>query len=365
MAAHDESGQRVLEATSLADLAVADHVWDVYAVLAARDEGTTSTKAPFLTLTLDDQSGSVKAKVWSDPKEAFEKAKAIPLHKAVKVRGRMKTWKDEAQLVIERIREVDPATDKSFDPAKLVDPALAHVEDLVCKTLVVDIETVPAQDFASLPDSVADALEQFAQRKEPAAGPDVLQARIGMAMGLSTLFGKVVSIALGDGDAPDGDVHVLAVPPSGFAAVDTPPWLRMLDEPDLLRAFWALASKAEVVVTFNGRSFDVPFLVGRSIVHGVPVRSEIATQKYGFRPHLDLFEFLSQRDKAPSKLDVICWAFGIESPKGDMDGSKVAPAYARGEIVKIAEYNRHDVRATAAVYRKLRDTVLRYRSDWK
>jgi hypothetical protein len=47
-----------------------------------------------------------------------------------------------------------------------------------------------------------------------------------------------------------------------------------------------------------------------------------------------------------------------------MDGSMVAPAYERGEIVKIAEYNAHDVRATAAIYRRVRDLVLRYRSDW-
>jgi len=47
-----------------------------------------------------------------------------------------------------------------------------------------------------------------------------------------------------------------------------------------------------------------------------------------------------------------------------MSGAEVAPAYARGEILKIAEYNAHDVRATSAVYRRLRDLVLRYRADW-
>ena len=49
---------------------------------------------------------------------------------------------------------------------------------------------------------------------------------------------------------------------------------------------------------------------------------------------------------------------------GSMDGSMVAPAYERGEIVEIATYNRHDVRATSAVYRRVRDHVLRYRADW-
>ena len=47
-----------------------------------------------------------------------------------------------------------------------------------------------------------------------------------------------------------------------------------------------------------------------------------------------------------------------------MSGAEVAPAYARGEIERIAEYNRQDVRATAELYRKVRDGVLRFRSDW-
>ena len=41
-----------------------------------------------------------------------------------------------------------------------------------------------------------------------------------------------------------------------------------------------------------------------------------------------------------------------------------AAAYAQGEYVRIAHYNAHYVRATCAVYRKARNRVLRYRSDW-
>jgi len=117
-------------------------------------------------------------------------------------------------------------------------------------------------------------------------------------------------------------------------------------------------------VTFNGRSFDLPFLVARSLIHGIPARRDLLSSRFTPRPHLDLWEMLSQKDRGPSKLEVVCWALGIASPKGEMDGSKVAPAYARGEIVKIAEYNAHDVRATAAVFRKVRDLVLRFRADW-
>jgi predicted RecB family nuclease len=47
-----------------------------------------------------------------------------------------------------------------------------------------------------------------------------------------------------------------------------------------------------------------------------------------------------------------------------MDGSMVAPTYARGDIEAIATYNAADVRATASVYRHLRQHLLPFRNDW-
>ena len=61
---------------------------------------------------------------------------------------------------------------------------------------------------------------------------------------------------------------------------------------------------------------------------------------------------------------MLCWALGLESPKGALDGSQVAPTYARGDIEAIAAYNRGDVLATVGVYQRVRDTILRFRSEW-
>ena len=361
----DELEQRIVVAENLAALAEAEHTWDVYARLRAVKELRTRDDRPFLVLELADVHAVVEAKVWDDRPDAMTAARAAPPQATVKVRGRVRAYQGRPQLIVERLKPIaDGERPEGFDPAQLIDPALAMVEALVCRTLVIDIETVPAFDPRALPDGIGEALTQFAQRKEPGGGKDVVEARIGMTMGLSPFFGKVVSLAIGDGDAPDGDVTVLAVPPEGCDLGAPPPWLRPMSEPDLLRAFWALAAKADVVVTFNGRSFDLPFVVARSVIHGIPARRDLLSQRFTIKPHLDLWELLNQRDRGPSKLEVVCWALGIESPKGEMDGSKVAPAYARGEIVKIAEYNAHDVRATAAVFRKIRDLVLRYRVDW-
>jgi len=355
----DEQKVRIVQAANLAALTVADHDWDVFARLHSWKELKTSDQRPFFIVELADIHAVVEAKIWDDRKEAMDTVRQAPLRGTVKVRGRVKDYRGNPQLVIERIKVIAPGEEpEGFDPDQLVDPALAPVEDLCCRTMVFDIETVPAIDRRELPPTVAEALSDNATRKEmePAA-----------VMGMSPFFGKVVSLAIGDGDAEPGtdEVTVLAVPPDGVTIQDCPKWLRPMSEADLLRSFWALASRAECVVSFNGRGFDIPFLVTRSLIHGIPARVDLMSQRFALKPHLDLFELVTQRGRGPSKLDVVCWALGIESPKEVMDGSMVAPAYERGEIVKIAQYNAHDVRATTEVYRRCRDLILRYRADWQ
>jgi predicted PolB exonuclease-like 3'-5' exonuclease len=353
----DEQKIRIVQAENLAALVPAEHEWDVFAQLRSLKDLQTKDSRPFLVLELADVHAVVEAKIWDNAPEALAAAKAAPLRGPVKVRGRVREWQGRPQLVIDRLKAVEPGeTPPGFSLDQLIDPALAAVEDLCSKTLVFDIETVPAFERRDLPASVAAALADNATLKQ--MEPDAV-------MGMSPFFGKVVSLALGDGDAEVDDVTVLAVPPDGVTIDPCPKWLRPMSEPELLRAFWALCSRAETIVSFNGRGFDVPFLVTRSLIHGIPARVDLMSQRFSLRPHLDLFELVSQKGRGPSKLDVVCWALGIESPKEVMDGSMVAPAYARGEIVKIAEYNAHDVKATSAVYRKCRDLILRYRADWQ
>jgi predicted PolB exonuclease-like 3'-5' exonuclease len=357
----DEQRQQILLVGELSELQ-ADREYDAFAQLQGVQERETSAGKPYVTFELRDLNGSVSGKIWSDASDARDAATAARPGSFVKVRGRTQTYKGNLEMIVSRLKVVRPEDPpEGFDPDLLIDPALAPVEDLVCRTLVFDIETVPALDRRELPSTVAEALSDSAAKKEMDTSA---------VMGMSPFFGKVVSLAIGDGDAEPGSdadaVTVLAVPPEGFEPPPdgVPDHVRLMSEADLLRAFWALAAKAECVVSYNGRGFDVPFVVTRSLIHGIPARVDLVSGKWSLRPHLDLFELVSQRGRGPSKLDVVCWALGIESPKEVMDGSMVAPAYANGEILKIAEYNAHDVRATSAVYRRCRDLILRFRSDW-
>lgn len=343
---------------SLAEL-VADpeRQFVVYGCLRGLQHGRTRQGRPFVDLTLADSSRVVAGKIWDDAPEAMEAARTLARGAIVKLLCRAEVYQGALQLGVRKLRA---AGHGEVDLTTILGDGHAPVSDVLCRTLVFDIETVPGQAAHELPDGVAGALQRFA-RDDPGAAD--------LACSLSPLLARVVSLAFADGEsARDADaVTVLAVPPPGRSMdpADYPPWLRPVDEASLLKAFWVLAGQADVVVTYNGRNFDVPFLVARSLVHGVPARVDLLGNPYNLRPHLDLYRLIQPgRALGPSGLEVVCWALGIESPKGALDGSQVGPAYARGELEAIARYNRGDVLATAAVYRRVRDGILQFRQDW-
>jgi len=325
-----------------------------YVVLRSVRQAQTRAGKPFVELKLSDRSCTVGAKIWSDWPRAMEAAGALSAGTHVKVLFERDQYKGALQLNVRGLRAVIEG-EADYEPTRLVEEGFALIEDLVCDTLVFDIETVPAVDLRRAPPTVAQAVTKYADRQEWD------QSKV---MSLSPWFGKVVSLAVGDGESDDPNVTVLVVPPEGQVMPNMPDWIRPMSEADLLRAFWALAGEASCVVSYNGRGFDIPFMIGRSLIHNVPARVDLMSSRFSLRPHLDLFDILGGRGRGPSSLDVICWALGLTSPKEEMDGSMVAVEYEKGELAKIAEYNAGDVRATARVYQHVRDTVLRWRNDW-
>jgi hypothetical protein len=328
-----------------------------FAVVRHARRAQTRAGKPYFELRLSDRTRTVSAKVWSDAGRAMAVAEALSVGDHVKVLFELDEYQGALQLVVRNLRIAQPG-EHDYDPTALQDEGFELVADLVASTIVFDIETVPATDLRRAPPLIAQAVTKYADRQEWDESK---------VMSLSPWFGQVVSLAVGDGDAEAGEqrVTVFVVPPPDVDIEDLPAHVRAVSEADLLRAFWALAGQARCVVSYNGRGFDVPFLVGRSLIHQVPVKVDLQGSPYAVRPHLDLFQALGGRGgRGPSSLDVVCWALGLASPKEDMDGSMVATFYAKGEVARIAEYNAGDVRATTAVYQRVRDGLLRFRDDW-
>jgi hypothetical protein len=333
-------------------------LFTAFAVLRHVRRGQTRQGKPFFELRVADRTRTLGAKIWSEATRAMQAADELRPGAHVKLLFEVESYKGALQLNIRGLRTAQD-DEPGYDPKSLVDEGFDLVSDLLCDTLVFDIETVPAVDLRKAPPTVTQAVAKHAERN------DWDQSKV---MSLSPYLGQVVSLAIGDGqqDPRTQDVTVFVVPPPEHDTSGLPAWIRPVSERELLYAFWALAGYAQVVVSYNGRGFDVPFLVGRSLVHHVPARVDLLSNRYSLRPHLDLFHVLNAfgRERGPASLDVVCWALGLSSPKETMDGSMVATAYAKGDLGSIALYNAGDVRATTGVFQRVRDGLLSHRDDW-
>ncbi len=330
-------------------------LFTAYGVLRSVRKAQTRAGKPFVELKLVDREGSAAGKIWSDSARAMQAVDSLQVGDHVKALFEVDTYKGAVQLNVRRIRKADES-DPGYSSKSLMEEGYELVSDILSKTLVFDIETAPAVDIRKEPSTIAQSVAKVAERN------DWDQSKV---MSLSPYFGKVISLAVGDGeqDPRTMEVTVFVVAPEGADLSALPAWIRPVSEKDLLRAFWVLAGYSEVVVSYNGRGFDVPFLQGRSLIHDVDARVDLLSNRFSLRPHLDLYYALGQ-NRGPSSLDVVCWALGLTSPKEDMDGSMVATTYEKGDIASIALYNAGDVRATTGVYQRVRDKVLRFRDDW-
>ena len=113
------------------------------------------------------------------------------------------------------------------------------------------------------------------------------------------------------------------------------------------------------LVTFNGRGFDLPVLVLRSLRHGLSLPWYFEEGRYRERRdetgHLDLCDALALHGatRRSVSLDSASRVIGLPG-KLAMDGSQVEPLYRAGELETIRRYCLSDVAQTALL-------LLRYR----
>jgi len=224
------------------------------------------------------------------------------------------------------------------------------------KTVVFDIETV-SRPWLELDDQQRGKLTRWAEDHE-----DFLRRKEGGA--LSPYTGKVIVIAMLNPETGKGIVwyeaggdRVGRTSDDGFFEYVG------CGEKEMLAEFWEKVAKFERFVSFNGRTFDAPFLSVRSAVHGLSPSRNLLGYRYSMETHVDLMEILTfqgavSRDQWPN-LHGACLAFGIPSPKSEaMHGYAVGDAYREGRLSEVADYCRRDVEATAALFKRLETTLL-------
>lgn len=225
--------------------------------------------------------------------------------------------------------------------------------------LVFDIETVGA-NFDALDETTQDVLTRWIKR-ESESGESYKTALVDLkdGLGFSPLTGEIVAIGMYDTERQRGMVYFQASPgkeEKNFEEQNCK--FAVMSEKEMLVRFWDIVEKFDVFVTFNGRGFDVPFLMVRSAIHGIrPSKNLLANRYLNYQPgnarHIDLLDQLSFYGalKRKGSLHLWCHAFGIESPKSQgVDGDDVKKLFETGKSHIIAKYNARDIIATANLY---------------
>lgn len=226
--------------------------------------------------------------------------------------------------------------------------------------LIFDIETI-GEDFDALDKTTRETLTRWLEKESSsesdyAVGLEELKS----GLGFSPLTGEIVAIGVLDYETGQGGVYFQSPGKETEEFSEDGIKFKSMTEEEMLRRFWEIAVRYDEFVSFNGRTFDAPFLMVRSAVHGIiPTKNLMSnrylnSQKYD-SAHIDLLDqftfYGAMRRKG--NLHLWCRIFDIESPKAKgVTGDDVGQLFKEKKFLDIARYNAGDLRATRGLYER-------------
>jgi DNA polymerase elongation subunit (family B) len=227
------------------------------------------------------------------------------------------------------------------------------------RTLVFDIETI-GEEWDDFDETTQHMLTRWIDRTAKTDEEHSSElADLKDGLGFSPLTGSIVVIGLYDLEQEKGVVYYRSRDEKAEDLSEGSVILKVRSEKEMLEDFWNGAKAYDTFVTFNGRGFDVPFLLLRSAILGVAPTRDLMDGRYLYQQksakHIDLADQLSFYGAVFRKasLHLYCRAFGIESPKvGGVTGDDVSALFREGKYETIARYNVRDIVATAQLYKK-------------
>ncbi len=222
------------------------------------------------------------------------------------------------------------------------------------KILVFDIETV-SDNFDEYPDGIKNYLMQYADSDEKKQ--DVIDQ-----MPFNPLTARIAAIGMMDHFEQNGCV-LINCDESNLLKKNHERFNYICgDEKKIIKSFWdAITAKGyNLYVTFNGREFDCPFIMLRSIYLKIkPGYNLMEGSDFTFKNyHIDLLKELTffthsgRGARRKFSLDFYCRKFGISSPKEDgISGEMVGQLYSEKRYQEIGDYCLGDVIAENELFK--------------
>lgn len=310
-----------MKVTKLTHNQIVSHAFAISSVT----QKVTKDGKPYVVAMLSHPTGQVKGMVFS---EAIPRAN-LKENKIFQIEGKAQHFQGTVSIVVDRASEQEEESVADYVPD--------------VPTLVFDIETV-GEDYSKLAKADQKYLLESLEKDKP---PKEAKERTG----LYPLYGFVAFVGMMNPTSGKG--KVLGLTKKAFKPEDKNfDYEKCKDEAGILNRFWEIASGYEQFVTFNGKRFDVPFLIFRSLINKVKVLTDI--NKTG--RHIDLAQSISPYGVRMFRLEAICRALGISDPKEKgVSGLHVAKLYKGKKYKDIVDYVARDAVSTAELYKRWRE----------
>jgi DNA polymerase elongation subunit (family B) len=134
------------------------------------------------------------------------------------------------------------------------------------------------------------------------------------------------------------------------------------DEKQMLEEFWRLWKEKKKpgnkIIGFNIKYFDIPFLVTRSLIHGVTI------VPFNLKEIVDIREKISAYRSGHTRgtLKEFATLTGIETT--GLDGSHVAQLCEEKDYETLVTYLKNDLEITDKLYQRLRELKILYIERW-
>ncbi len=218
--------------------------------------------------------------------------------------------------------------------------------------MIFDIETVGVE-FETLEESQQEFLLRYVEMETDEIKRDTLKNEVKRSLSLYPFTAKIIAIGMLNTQSEKLVVLYEDSIKDEWKNEDNKITYISMSEIEMINYFWKYAEKSNKIISFNGRNFDLPFIMMRSAINKIKPTKNFLKNRYDSSTHIDLLEQFTFYGLAKKfNLDFYCKAFGIESPKSKgITGMDVKEMYKAGLIKDIAVYCGKDVQATYKLYK--------------
>ena len=176
----------------------------------------------------------------------------------------------------------------------------------------------------------------------------------------SPLTGRIISLGVFDMEKESAVVYFDTnnVPVEEFSEGHVK--YKPMAEAQMLSSFWKGALNYNEFITFNGRAFDIPYIIIRSGIQKIKVTKNLLSHRslhaQAFNAkHIDLHDQLTFYGALPQEPDLTLWSRALSNSTNVGDESLIRGLYKEAKFSEVAEYTAQNLLATKELYLRWKD----------